>query len=287
MHHYYLRHLLDSLLDSERHKALASVLPHPHLEAFNNPENGSSADQSQSDATSTTSSELAGATASADNPWSPSQARPSCPSTAAVLSPSATPSASAVVDIPTSPFLQRTACVRLHQLPGADQHACKEDKQHPSASTLPAPALAEASAGNIQLPNDDRPCKRHKTSSHAEVLDSNEAQLDTGQSPVSAIACAVQRTANAGEPTNDEDSVLADSDRPRDSQALHLAAMRLIASAVADSLTRMADAQLSSGKLLMYLCLLNMYKLAQFSAIQFTVSQLPIMATGHHLTCSF
>ena len=231
-----------------------------------------------------TSSDLAGATSSADNPWSPSQARPSSPSTAAVLSP---PSASAVADIPTSPFLQRTACVRLHQLPGADQHACKEDKQHPSASTLPAPALAEASAGNIQLPNDDRPCKRHKTSSHAEVLDSNEAQLDTGQSPVSALACAVQRAANAGEPITDKDSVLADRDSRRDRQALHLAAMRLIASAVADTLTRMADAQLSSGELLIYLFLLNMYKLAQFSAIQFTVSQLPIMATDHHLMCCF
>lgn len=52
MHQYYLRHLLDSLLDSKRQQALASVLPHPHLQAFQQSVDASSAQPHSLDASS-------------------------------------------------------------------------------------------------------------------------------------------------------------------------------------------------------------------------------------------
>ncbi|DBB09174.1 TPA: hypothetical protein ACH3X3_007774 [Trebouxia sp. C0006] len=52
MHQYYLRHLLDSLLDSKRQQALASVLPHQHLQAFQHSVDASSTQSHSSDASS-------------------------------------------------------------------------------------------------------------------------------------------------------------------------------------------------------------------------------------------
>lgn len=58
MHQYYLRHLLDSLLDRERQKVLADVVPHPGVQALQ-VSSGSDSGPCQSDATSATSSSAA------------------------------------------------------------------------------------------------------------------------------------------------------------------------------------------------------------------------------------
>ena len=261
MHQYYLRHLLDSLLDRERHKVLAAVVPHPQVQALQDSSDSDSG-PGQSDATSATSSSAASDSAvsavaslagSAAESLSPSSAATTPHTIRATASPDRSlqheggvgtdsarqlasgSGASEAFPAVSSPPAQANS----HSVIGPTRHRKRKAADQSEA------ALGECATG----------IKRQSGSAtvlHAapgqEIDKPSLAHATVGQCHTSVTESAMNTSAAADRPAaHIADASLNHSTEVR--MPVHTAALQLLANAVADGLAGDDDAgQLSAGR---------------------------------------
>ena len=272
MHQYYLRHLLDSLLDSKRQHALASVLPHPHLQAFQQSVDASSAQphsldasSGQSDITSSSSatsqrSDSAAAcllTSGADSPE---------PWTAAVKAVSEATTECPQPSLQPEPILesvddeqQSVGAAVLAALPAAGSLQAQASSkgslqnQHRSGQKRKAGDLYTASTRGctaaIQRPSTDihdMPNAPEKQAGEPDMVQSEHRQCHA-----SLAESAIDTTAASDSPTAGTAGAAVLSASTEHSMSFYLSAVQLLAAAVADSLdTDNKSGQMSAGMLL-------------------------------------
>ncbi|KAA6428022.1 MAG: hypothetical protein FRX49_02684 [Trebouxia sp. A1-2] len=263
MHQYYLRHLLDSLLDSRRQQALASVLPQPHLQAFQHSVDAScvqphtlDASSGQSDTTSSSSAISERSDSAAPSVLTSGADLPE-PSTAAVKALSEPTTECPQPSLQPQPILEPVdeelqsvdaavqaalpAAVRLHAQASNDtlqnQHryhqkrkaadmytAATEDIEHPSADIDDLPNAPRQQAGEPDMvQSEHRHCRTRMV----------ESAIDTTASDLPVAGTA--------------DSAVHSASTER-RMSFHLTAVQLLAAAVADSLdTDNKSGQMSTG----------------------------------------
>ncbi len=237
MHQYYLRRLLDHLLDAERQKALASVLPHPDLKVLFQHSSDSAPSQSQSE----------GMSASTTDDSSNSQ--------------------TAVESAPTSEATRPSLQQNWHaQISAPHGSQCGTDPDAKASHTVTSTSHAQPGVETLQASSDSRPCKKRKASSvNPEASAEQSSHKKGAASHVASTDCDLAnpgkqhshvRVTDSAIDTTSAAEVLVAGKAPEEAHdcvseepgRVYLAAMQLLASAVADGLDRTPAEQLLIGK---------------------------------------
>ncbi len=268
MHQYYLRHLLDSLLDSKRQQALASVLPHPHLQAFQHSVDASSAQSHSLDASSGQSETTSSSSATSERSHSAAAAASLLASDADLPEP-----LTAAVKVVSEPT---TECPQPSLQPEPVLEAVGDEQQSAGAAVqaaLPAAVNLQAQASHDSLQNHHRSRQKRKaadmyTAATEDIEQSNNIDgfpnapgQQAGEPDVVQSEhrhCRARMAESVIDTTVVSDLPIvgtADAAVPSDStehrMSFHLAAVQLLAAAVADSLdTDNKSGQMSTGMLL-------------------------------------
>ncbi len=267
MHQYYLRHLLDSLLDSKRQRALASVLPHPHLQAFQHSVDASSAQPHSSDASSGQSDTTSSSSATSER--SDSAGAASLVASDADLPKPLT----AAVKALSEPVIE---CQLPLLQPEPVLEPVGDEQQSIGAAlqeALPAAVTLQAQASNDSLQNQHRSHKKRKAAdmytAATEDLEHPSTDIDNlpnapGQQAgepdmvqsehrhchTRMVESATDTTAS-DPPTAGTANSAVQSTGTEHGMSCHLTAVQLLAAAVADSLdTDNKAGQMSTGMLL-------------------------------------
>ncbi len=268
MHQYYLRHLLDSLLDSKRQQALASVLPHPHLQAFQHSVDASSAQPHTLDASSGQSDTTYSSSATSERSDSAAAAAflltsgadlPE-PSTAAVKALSETTTESPQPSLQPEPILepvgeelQSVGAAMQAALPAAVtlQAQASNDilqNQHRSHQKRKAADMYTAATEDIEHPStdiDDLPNAPGQQAGEPDTVQSEHRHCHTRM-----VESAIDTTASDPPIAGTADSAVHSASTEH-RMSFHLTAVQLLAAAVADSLdTDNKSGQMSTGMLL-------------------------------------
>jgi len=263
MHQYYLRHLLDSLLDSKRQQALASVVPHLHLQAFQHSVDASSAQSHSLDASSGQSDATSSSSATSE------RSEPAAASllTSGADSPESSTAAVKAVSEPTEcplPLLQPEPVLE----PVGDELQSVGAAVH---EALPADVTLQAQASNDSLQNKHRSRQKRKAAdlytAAIERPSTNISDLpnapgqqagepDVAQSEhkhchARMAESAIDTTAASDLPIVGTADAAVHSDSTKHRMSFDLTAVQLLAAAVAGSLD--ADnksRQMSAGMLL-------------------------------------
>ncbi|DBA97371.1 TPA: hypothetical protein ACH3X1_015102 [Trebouxia sp. C0004] len=258
MHQYYLRHLLNSLLDSKRQQALASLVPHPHLQAFQHPVDASSTQphllnvsSGQSDSTSSSSatSERSDAAAAAAFLLASGADSPE-PLTASVTADPEATTECPLASLQPEPVLQpvrdeqQTVGAAVHEaLPadGALQAQANDDSlqcKHRSRQKRKAADLFTAASRGCTT-DTQRPSTNITNLPTAPGQQAGKP--DVGQSEhrhchARMAESAVDTTAASDPPIAGTADAAVHSTSTQRRTSFHLTALRLLAAAVADSL---------------------------------------------------
>ncbi len=269
MHQYYLRHLLDSLLDSKRQQALASVLPHPHLQAFHHSVDASSA-QPHSLVTSSGQSDTT-SSSSAKSERSDSAAAAASLVASDTDSPESSTAAVKALSEPT------TEC----QLPSLQPELVLEpmgDEQRSVGAAvqaaLPAAETLQTQAGDDSLQKQHRSHKKRKAADlytaastgctaaiecpSTDIDDLPNAPAQQAGEPDMVQSehrhCHARMVESATDTTAADPPIAGTADsavHSASTESFHLTAVQLLAAAVADSLdTDNQTGQMSIGMLL-------------------------------------
>ena len=259
MHQYYLRRLLDTLLDTERHKALASVQAHPHLQAL---QAAAEAVQHQQDSDHTSS---ASSVSDSSDEASSSSEETAAPAHTGLAAAAASESAQSQGRQDAAQQLchhnsmkqsaDRGAAKDRQTAPNEQEmgHSLISDKKRKRSDCAEGVSAAPAGAkhqGNSQV-----------THQHVHLLQghrTNELSVDVRRRP----QCASVRQVDANGASSGVDSA-APAERPLQQQAanagaeadcaeprqpLHVVAMQLLANAVADCLNKPESTDDFAGK---------------------------------------
>ena len=275
MHQYYLRHLLDSLLDSKRQQALTSVLPHPHLLAFHHSVDASSAQSHSLDASSGQSDPTS--SSSATNERSDSAAAAAAAASLVASDADSPEPLTAAIKAGSEPT---TECPEPSLQPEPILEAVGEKLQSVGAAVqaaLPAAVTLQAQASDGSLQNKHRSHKKRKAADlytassrgctaaierpSTDIDDLPNAPGQQADKPDMVRSehrhCHARMVESATDTTVSDPPIAGTADSAVHSgstehqTSFHLTAVQLLAAAVADSLdTDNKSGQVSTGMLL-------------------------------------